>query len=236
MTPHLGLRVKFNLILVPIVVLGIAVIVWADYRHEFSTLMQAHAAHTSTVGVETPTGPMEPWTLPDAAARRSLRMHALYGGALLVLLIVTVNATLTVLILRPVSLMRQRLTDLQHGRWRAGVAPGSGDEVGALYEGFQRLGPEIDALVGQVLHAEHLAAVALVSKRLESRIAPEVTTIGAIAGRLTASARRDTADDGEALGRAAATIVQALHEFDSAFAASPPPPQTRHTSPFKGAA
>ncbi len=194
-----GLRLKFNLILVPIVVLGIAVIVWADYRHEFSTLMQAHAAHASAVGAQAPSGPMEPWTLPEAAARRSLRMHALYGGALLVLLIVTVNATLTALILRPVSLMGQRLNDMQHGRWRAGVASGWNDEVGELYEGFQRLGPEIDALVGQVLHAERLAAVALVSKRLESRIAPEVTAIAAIAGHLTASARRDTADDGQRL-------------------------------------
>lgn len=231
-----GLRLKFNAILMPIVALGIAAIVWADYRHEFSTLMQAHASHTSTVGVAPADGPMAPGTLPDEAARRSLRMHLLYGSTLLGLLIVVVNVTLSVLILRPVSLMRQRLSDLEHGRWRTGLAAASDDEVGELYAGFQRLGPEIDALVGQVLHAERLAVLALVSKRLESRITPEVTAIAAVAGRLTAGPGAEATEDGRALGRAAAHIVQAVHELDGAFAPPRLQPPTRQSRTFQGAA
>lgn len=68
-----GLRLKFNLALVPIVAVGIAIMIWADYRHEYGTLMEAHAAHTSTIGTGAAGGPMDPWTLPDVAARRSPR-------------------------------------------------------------------------------------------------------------------------------------------------------------------
>ena len=216
-----GLRLKFNLVLVPVVALGIAVMVWADYHHEYATLMEAHGAHVSPVGVGTPAGPMDPWTLPGAATRRSLRMHLAYGGILLGLLVLAVNAVLELLILRPVALMQRRVAALQRGQWRGRVEPGADDELGTLYAGVQRLGPEIDALVGQVLQAERLAMLALVSKQFERRIEPEVTRIGAIAGRLTRS------EDGEAraaaagLGRAAAAILHAVHAYDAAFTARP---------------
>jgi hypothetical protein len=106
-------------------------------------------------------GPMDPWTLPDEAARRSLTFHLVYGGALVALVIGAVNVVLGWYILRPVALMRQRLTGLQRGHWRGPVDPGGNDEIGTLYEGFQRLGPEMDALVAHILHAERLAMLAL---------------------------------------------------------------------------
>ena len=31
----IGLRLKFNVLLIPIVAAGLAAILWADYRHEF---------------------------------------------------------------------------------------------------------------------------------------------------------------------------------------------------------
>lgn len=219
-----GLRLKFNLVLVPTIAVGIAAIVLADYRHESATLMEAHAAHVSVVGEGATAGPMDPWTLPDVAARRSLRLHAMAGGALLVIVIVAVNLTLQALILRPIASMRERIGKLQRGQWRdgEGAASGQEDEIGLLFNGFRQLGPEIDALVGQLLHADRLAILALVSKRVEARVAPEVRRIGEVAGRLTLGEPTDSRADGEALARAAAAILTAVHEHDAVFVQGPP--------------
>lgn len=86
--------------------------------------MKAHAAHTSTIGTGAAGGPMDPWALPDVAARRSLTFHLAYGGALVALVIGAVNVVLGWYILRPVALMRQRLTGLQRGQWRGPVDSG----------------------------------------------------------------------------------------------------------------
>lgn len=231
-----GLRLKVNLVLVPVVAFGIALMVWADYHHEYATLMQAHGAHVSPVGVGTSGGPIDPWTLPGAATRRSLRMHLVYGGLLLGLLVLAVNAVLEFLILRPVALMQRRLAGLQRGQWRGPVEAGGDDELGTLYENFQRLGPEIDALVGQVLRAERLAALALVSKRFELRVEPEVRRIGGIAARLTASDGAAARADGEELGRAAAAILHAVHEHDAAFVLSATRTRACEKDSFTGAA
>ena len=219
-----GLRLKFNLVLVPTVALGIAAIVWADYRHESSTLMEAHAVHVSRVGTGATAGPMDPWTLPDAATQRSLRMHAVAGGALLVVVVIVVNLTLQGLVLRPIAAMRKRIAGLEHGHWRGqemGATSGRDDEVGALYDGFRRLGSEIDALVGQLLHADRLATLALFSRRVEARVEPEVRRIGEIAGRLTSGEPTDARAEGERLGRAAANILRAVHEYDAVFERRP---------------
>jgi HAMP domain-containing protein len=219
-----GLRLKFNLVLVPTIAVGIAAIVWADYRHESTTLMEAHAVHESRVGTGAMAGPMDPWTLPDAATQRSLRLHAVAGGALLVVVVIVVNLTLQGLVLRPIASMRRRITELEHGHWRGqeeGTTSGRDDEVGALYEGFRRLGSEIDALVGQLLRADRLATLALVSKHIEARVEPEVRRIGEVAGRLTSGEPTDARAEGELLGRAAATIHHAVHEYDAVFERRP---------------
>lgn len=216
-----GLRLKFNRVLVPLVALGIAGMVWADYRHEYGTLMEAHAQHVVPVGTEAAAGPMDPWTLPEAAARRSLRLHILYGGALLVLLILAVNLALQWLVLCPIASMRQRLTYLQRGRWRDPVGSAGGDEIGLLHGGVQRLGFEIDALVGQILETDRLAVLALVGKRLEASIDPEVRRIGEIAARLAAGDSAAAQRDGEVLGHAAAAILAAVHEYDGVFVRRP---------------
>lgn len=224
MSRRVGLRLKFNLVLVPTVALGIAAIVWADYRHESSTLMEAHAVHVSRVGTGATAGPMDPWTLPDAATQRSLRMHAVAGGALLVVVVIVVNLTLQGLVLRPIAAMRKRIAALEHGHWRGqemGATSGRDDEVGALYDGFRRLGSEIDALVGQLLHADRLATLALVSRRVEARVEPEVRRIGEVAGRLTSGEPPDARAEGERLGRAAAAILRAVHEYDAVFERRP---------------
>lgn len=232
-----GLQLKFNLVLVPIITFGIAAMMSADYLHESTTLMEAHAMHVTPVGAPAATGPMDPWLLPDAAARRSLQMHLIFGGILLVLVVLGVNVTLQSLILRPVALIGQRLAGLEHGQWRGPVVATGTDEVGVLHEAFQRLGPEIDALVGHVLHADRLAMLALISKRLEGQIAPEVTRIGQAAARLTSREPIDARAEGELLGRAAANILRAVHEYDRVFAK--PSSSRAHDSehkPVQGAA
>lgn len=232
-----GLRLKFNLVIVTTVAVGIAAMVWADHRHEYATLTEAHAVHASQVGTGAATAPMNPWSLPGAAVRRSLWMHTVYGGALLAILVIALNVVLHALILRPVALMRQRLAGLARGQWRGPVESSGDDELGSLYEGFQRLGPEIDALVGQGLHAERLAALALVSKRFSLRIEPEVRRIGAVAARLVSTDAAGARAEGEELGRAAAAILHALHEYDAAFveSAAARTPTCRRDS-FTGAA
>ena len=237
MRRNTGLRLKFNLVLVPIVALGIAAIVSADYLHESATLMEAHATHVTPVGAPAAARPMDPWMLPDAVAARSLRMHLVFGGVLLVLVVLGVNVTLQSLILRPVALISQRLAGLEHGQWRGPVVATGTDEVGVLHEGFQRLGPEIDALVGQVLHADRLATLALLSKRLEGQIAPEVSRIGQVAGRLMSPEPVEARAEGEVLGRAAANILQAVYEYDRLFATpSRRRPRDNEQKPVQGAA
>ena len=221
MPRSIGLRLKFSLVLIPTIALGIASIVWADYRHESSTLMEAHALHVSRVGTGATGGPTDAWTLPDAATQRSLRMHAVAGSALLLVVVIVVNLTLQGLVLRPIAAMRRRITALERGHWRGqemGATSGRDDEVGVLYDGFRRLGSEIDALVGQLLHAERLATLAVVSRRVAARVEPEVRRIGEIAGRLTSNEPMDPRVEGERLGRAAANIMHAVHEYDAVFA------------------
>lgn len=225
MKRQIGLRLRFNLILIPIVAVGLAAIVWADYRHEFTTLLAAHALHSAPVGSAAPPGPLEAGTLPNVVARRSLKMHAIYGSAVLVLLVLAVNLTLTLLVLRPISAVRQRMAVMERGHWRGPVAPGTGDELGQLSEAFQRLGLGIDALVSHILQAERLATLALLSKRLQAQIEPEVGTISRVAAALVAEKREATlpAEAGsytasaEELGRAAANILRAVHASDRAF-------------------
>lgn len=214
--PQMGLRLKFNVVLLALTAITLTLILWTDYRHESSTLMDAHAAHVTAVGAQASGTPVARGMLPDRTARRSLRVHLALAITLLLMMAGVVNATVQSLILRPVASMRDRLGALQRGNWRVPAGPAGDDELGALNAGFQRLGLEIDALAAHGLRAERLATLALVSKRIEARIAPEIAVIGEIAARLTsqATARRD----GERLGRAAADILRAVHEFDAAFA------------------
>lgn len=228
MRKRTGLRLKFNLVLVPIVAFGIAAMMSADYLHESVTLTRAHATHVAPAGAPAASRPMDPWTLPDAATRRSLEMHMIFGVILLILVVLGVNVTLQSLILRPIALITHRLASLERGQWRGPVAAAATgtDEIGVLCDGFQRLGPEIDALVGHVLHADRLAMLALLSKRLEVQIAPEVTKIGQAAGRLTSREHIDARAEGELLGRAAANILRAVHEYDAVFSAPSTPGRT----------
>ena len=42
---RLGLRAKFNIVLVPLVAAALSVVLALDYRHEFRSVMDAHGIH-----------------------------------------------------------------------------------------------------------------------------------------------------------------------------------------------
>jgi len=208
-----GLRLKFNLVLVPIIALSLAVLLWADYQHEFSSLMDAHAGHSVAVG-STEERPRPPdANLPNDTAARSLKMHVLLGGLIITLLVGAVNVTLQAFVLGPIRAMRSHVVDLEHGRWRGQQPPASNDEVGTLHADFHRLGPELDALMTQSLRAERLSVIALVSRRLSREIDPEVSTLGRTAAELV-DVHPEAAN---AVARATATIVRAVRQLDAPF-------------------
>ena len=212
-----GLRVKFHLLLLPTVVLTLAVMIAADYRYQYEALMDAHAMSTRSVGGgSSPIGSM---LQPDAVAWRTMRSNALFGLALLAILGLAVDAALARLVLRPAARLREQLTRIERGQWQLGAPEQSRDELGALCTAFQRLGPELGALMTNTVNAERLATTALVSRRIASRIEPEVQTIArTIGGTLDSSTRRT--DLAEVIAPAAGRIVAALHEFDPVFHAT----------------
>lgn len=211
-----GLRLKLNLVVLPVLAVTIGLFTWLDYRHEVEAVMEAHALHAVPASANAPVGPVRPTTSPDAVGRRALVIHAAFGLAVLALVVVAVNCSVSLLVLQPIERIRQRIERMTRGDWRGSAGQKGDDEVGQLAADFDRLGLAVDALAGQLLHAERLATIALVSKRLESSLVPEVQRIVAALGRLQASGLEA---DGEcALMMDAATrVVGAVRGLDRCF-------------------
>jgi hypothetical protein len=213
----MGLRLKLNLLVVPLVAAVTILMVWADQRHEMAAIMASHAMHTAVVGTAAAISPVDPDTLPEVVARDSLRMHLAYGVVLLVLLVTGVNGALEVLVLRPLQRARARLIKMEHGYWRASIEPTSEDEMGQLIHSFQVLGPEIDALVGQSLQAERLAVLALLSQYLRGRLEPDLERVAAVAARLNGGHEADAQEAAQELARRVASMFATVHGLDRAF-------------------
>lgn len=218
----MGLRLKFNLLIVPLAAAATMLMVWADHRHEVAAIMASHAMHTTVTGTISGTGPVSPDTLPEVVARDSLRMHLAYGVVLLVLLVVAVNAALEAFVLRPLQRVRARLLEMEHGYWRASIEATTGDEVGQLVRSFQVLGPEIEALWGQSLQAERLAVLALLSQHLRSRLEPDLERVAAVAARLNRGEEADTREQAQELARRAASMFATVRGLDRAFSSGAP--------------
>jgi HAMP domain-containing protein len=107
--------------------------------------------HSTAIGSVDAIGPLDLAMLPEVVAARSFRAHLAIGGVILALLVAAVNLALTVFVLHPIGVMHQRIDGMEHGRWRGDVRATSGDEVGTLDAAFQRLGPELDALMAHAL-------------------------------------------------------------------------------------
>jgi methyl-accepting chemotaxis protein len=210
----MGLRLKFHLILLPTVLVALAVMIAADYYYQLDALMDAHAVHASAIPAQSVRiGAVES---PDSVARRNLVSHGLHGAALIVLVALAADAALTILVLRPAALLREQLSRIERGQWHSTCAEQSRDELGALCAAFQRLGPELGALVHQTVQAERLATTALVTKRLTSRIEREVQEITRTVAAML-ERRIDAEDAARVIAPAAGRIVQALREFDPLF-------------------
>ena len=213
----MGLRLKFNLAIVPLVAAMTILMAWADYRHETAAIMASHAMHSSVVGTTSATGPVNPSTLPEVVARNSLWAHAVYGLALLGMLFGTVNAALHFLVLLPLQRLRTRLVRMESGHWHDPVEPTSRDEVGRFDHKFQVLGLEIGALVSQSLQAERLALLALLSQRLRDQLEPGLRTVGEIAARLNSRPDADTRTAAQELARTTASMFGTVRGLDRVF-------------------
>lgn len=218
----MGLRLKFNLVVVPLVATMTILMVWTDYRHEAATIMASHAMHDTVAGTSLATGPVDSATAPDVVARNSLRAHAVYGVALLAMLVAAVNATLHVLVLLPLERLRTRLVRMEHGHWRDSIEPTSRDEVGQFDHNLQVLGLEIGALVGQSLQAERLAVLALIAQRLRGQLEPDLRSVAEIAARLNARPEADTRAAAQGLARTTASMFATVRGLDRAFTGGTP--------------
>lgn len=211
-----GVRLKFNLVLLPVLTVLIGLFAWFDYRHELSAVMEAHTIHAGATSGRVSSGPVSPATTPEAVARRALEIHGAFGLLALVLIVIVVNGTVWRLILHPVDRIRQRIERMTRGEWRGGGGSVSDDEVGQLSADFDRLGLAVDALAGQLLHAERLATLALVARRLEGAVIPEVQRVVAAVGRLQ-EADHPPGGEFEEIRGAATRIVAAMRGLDRLF-------------------
>ncbi len=210
-----GLRVKFNLALLPVLVAGMLAFVWLDYRHEVQAIMAAHALHVSAVGERAPSGPIAGATTPDAVGRRSLVLHAVLGMVTLTMVGLAINLALTWFVLRPLAAIETAIRQMEQGHWHVRVADPPGDELGRLTGSFRTLGLSLDAQMFQALYADRLALLALLSKRVASHLEPETHRLGRVIGQLAQvqgesarQARSDVAD-------ATATVLSVLRDLEN---------------------
>ena len=218
----MGLRLKFNLAIVPIVTRVIVFAAWADYRHESAAVMESHAIHAGPVGM-TPIGPVAGATLPSTVARQSLGSHALSAAVLLMAMMIAINVALHAFVFRPLDRMRLRLKRIEHGHWREATESAGSDELGRFAAQFNVLGLEIGAVVGQAVHAERLTVVALLSRHLTERLEPEVNVIARVAAELNRRDQPETPAAGAQLTRSAASMISTIRGLDRVF-----PPDARH--------
>lgn len=217
--PLRRLQLKLNAVVLPLVLVAVGVLAWADYRHEFTSTMDAHGIHVSG---STTIGPVPTDTAPGAVAARSLRAHVLFGAAVGIVLALALNAAVSIVILRPIRRIRDQMDHMARGLWQAKSADRiPDDELGALVEGFGQLGVQMEAIVRHLLQAERLAATAVISTRLRAELAPALETLKAAVAELHTGQIDDPERLAGSVARSTAAILSALHELDAPFAALP---------------
>lgn len=229
----ISLRLKLNLVVLPLLALSLGVVVWADYHHEVEAVMAAHALHSGPVSGEATGGPVSPGTSPGEVAGRALRIHATYGVFVFVLMGLAIDAAVWLFVIRPLRRIQETIALMARGHWRVTPDVVADDEVGRLSGDFNRLGFTIDALAGQLLNAERLATLALLSRRLHVAVEPQVERIGHAVAGLHAGLDSTTSDGAlrralTEISDAAARIAGSLRALDQPFdrdgsnAAQPP--------------
>jgi HAMP domain-containing protein len=214
-----GLRFKFNVIVLPVLALLVGLTIAADYRHEVAAVMAAHTMHEGPVGAVSSMRPIDPATTPEAAGRASLVMHGWFAAVMLVAVMAAINATLSVLVLRPLGRIRVACAQMERGHWSTLELPAPSDEIGVVAAAFRQLGLVLGTSVGQTVQAERLATLAMLARTTASAIEPEVARIGTSIARLQASSSPDARQEAAHIGRAAAAVLSAVHGLDHAFEA-----------------
>ncbi len=215
----IGLRLKINLVVLPLLAASLCAVVWVDYRHEVGAVMAAHALHAGPVSAEVGGGPVSLETSPGEVAGRALRIHAAYGMIIFVIVGCAIDAAVWFFVIRPLGRIHGAIAQMVRGHWR--VTPGvtAHDEVGRLSADFGRLGLAIDALASHLLHAERLATLALLSRRLQGAVEPQLERIVHTLATLHAEpeSNRPTSALNE-ISAAAARIAAAVRALDEPFA------------------
>lgn len=231
--PLRRLQVKLNAVVVPLVLVAVGIMAWADYRHEFTSTMDAHGIHVSDAST---TGPIPADTAPAAVAGRSLRAHILFGSAVGLALALAVNAAVSIVILRPIRRVRDRMNQMARGLWRGpSFEPVPGDELGALVEGFSQLGMQMEAIVQHLLQTERLATTALISTRVRAELAPALDALKSAVADLHAGRIDDRERLAGSVARATAEILSLVNGLDAPFAALPHSARKQAASHQKGA-
>lgn len=214
---RLGLRAKFNIVLVPLVALALSVLVVLDYRHEFRSVMDAHDIHAGRLETPAAAAPVQARTTPEAVADRTLTLHAIAGTLTLIALVVGVNLTLSRLVLTPIARVRAGIEQLQRGFRSGDTAVVSSDEVRGVAAAFDDLGLTLDAMMLHALQTERLATLALLSKTVAADIEPEVQRLGVAAAGLQQAPDAATRDAAHEIAGGAARILAAVRRLDRPF-------------------
>lgn len=219
-TGRLGLRAKFNLVLVPLVAGALSLLVVLDYQHEFRSVMEAHGVHAGRVEAPTAPAPVQALTTPDAVADRTIGLHALAGALTLLALVLGVNLALARLVLAPIARVRAGIDRLQRGFRTGESAAASPDEVRDAVGAFTALGLSLDAAMLHALQTDRLATLALLSKTIAADVEPEVQRLGVAAARLHQSKDDTMREAAHEIAGAAARILAALRRLDRPFESS----------------
>ena len=211
---RLGLRAKFNAVLVPIIAAAVSLLVLLDYSHEFEAVMDAHAVHAGSVASGSVAAPISRETTPNAVVRRMIGLHAAAGALTLLILVIAVNVTLSRCVLAPIARVRAGIERLQRGFRTGESAADSRDEVSEVVSAFTGLGLTLDAVMLHALHTDRLATLALISKMIAADVEPEVQRLGVTATRLHAATDENVKEAARDVAGATARILAAIRRLD----------------------
>lgn len=215
---RLGLRAKFNVVLVPLMAMALGIVLFLDYRHEFRSVMDAHGIHAGRIATVGTLAPIDERTSPRVIARRTIELHLVAGALTLLALTLAVNLTLSRFVLVPIGRVRAGIERLRLG-FRAGALPiAPSDEVTDTVTAFDDLGLTIDALTLHALQTERLAVLALLSKMVAADVEPEAQRLAAAAARLHRIPDRTIQQAAHEIAEATARILAAVRRLDRPFA------------------
>jgi HAMP domain-containing protein len=207
----LGLRCRINLIVLPILVAGMALLVAIDYRHEYASVSAAHAQHDAAPVA------IDPATSAGAAALRSLAAHVAGGLVMVIGLALALNAAMWRLVLRPLRDVEVLVAQMRRGHWRGLVQHAPTNETNELTRfatAFEQLGLCVFGAMVQGLGAERRATTALLAMQVVHDVEPELDRLGRAIGALAESDPESVKNSRHEVAVAAAHIRRAVRRLE----------------------